>query len=36
MCPGPTDTPILTEIIDTFDKLDIDRKDILSPFTTQQ
>jgi len=36
MCPGATDTPILTGILDTLETLDVDRAETLSRITTQQ
>jgi len=36
MCPGATDTPILTGILDTFETLDVGREQIMSQITTQQ
>jgi hypothetical protein len=35
MCPGATDTPILTGILDTFETLDVGREE-MSRITTQQ
>jgi len=36
MCPGATDTPILTGILDTFETLDVGREVITSQYITQQ
>jgi hypothetical protein len=36
MCPGATETPILTGILDTFETMDVRREDLSTRYTLQQ
>jgi NAD(P)-dependent dehydrogenase (short-subunit alcohol dehydrogenase family) len=36
ICPGFTDTPIAVGVLEAYEKLEVDRKDLMSRFTMQQ
>jgi NAD(P)-dependent dehydrogenase (short-subunit alcohol dehydrogenase family) len=36
ICPGITDTPIATGVLDAYENLNVDRKEIMSHFAMQQ
>jgi hypothetical protein len=35
MCPGITDTPVATGVLDAYEKLNVDREKLLSQVTMQ-